>query len=194
MIEVEKKYLLNAEQEKKLIEGATFLEEKTNEDVYYDTKELALTTSDNWLRSRNGRFELKRRLHKLGHSLGATAYEEMEDDEQIREFLKLPGSNSLEVDLLSAGYTPFVSIIKQRRSYRRGEFMIDLDICDFGYQIAEIELMIDDDAMRSEALAKINTLADEMNLDTTRVHGKIIEYLYRYNKPHYKALEDAGVL
>jgi predicted adenylyl cyclase CyaB len=194
MIEVERKYRLDSDQEKKLIEDAEFVKTKTNEDIYYDTEDRSLTTSDNWLRSRNGRFELKAHLHEIGRHISGTAYDEIEDEEKIRDFLKLPGSGMLETDLLSSGFMPFVTIIKQRRKYRREDFNIDLDICDFGYQLAEIELMIENESDRGAALERIDALAEQMNLDTSPVRGKIIEYLYRHNKPHYQALVDAGVV
>jgi len=110
MIEVEKKFKLTPEQEVRLLEGATFLKTVTNEDIYFDTIDFSLTKQDHWLRKRSGRFELKRRVHELGHKLGGTAYDEIEDEAGIRTFLKLPEVNALEADLASAGYNPFAKI------------------------------------------------------------------------------------
>lgn len=194
MIEIEKRYRMDKKQESLLLKGAEFLSTKTNEDTYYDTMDFALTRQDHWLRLRNGGFELKRRLHKLGHKLGGTAYEEINEEKTIRDFLKLPGNNSLEADLLEAGYKPFTGIVKQRRSYKRGAFRIDLDVCDFGYEIAEIELMIEREEDRGSALERIDEFASQIGLDQTPVRGKIIEYLFRYSRAHYDALVDAGVI
>ncbi len=194
MIEVEKKFKLNPEQERRLIEGAELIGSKRNEDVFWDTDDWSLTRQDHWLRTRNGRFELKRRVHELGHKLGGTAYDEIENDEGIRDFLHLPGNGTLESDLHSAGYKPFAPIRKERRSYKRDDFHIDLDVCDFGYELAEIELMIDNEQDRGKALERIETLATELGLDQTPVRGKIIEYLYRFNRSHYDALVEAGVI
>ncbi len=194
MIEVEKKFKLNPEQERRLIESAQLIEVKRHEDIYFDTDDFALTRQDHWLRTRNGRFELKRRVHELGHKLGGTAYDEIEDEEGIREFLHLPGNGSLESNLHSAGYKPFAPIRKERRSYKRGDFHIDLDICDFGHDLAEIELMIDNAQDRGKALERIEALATELGLDQTPVRGKIIEYLYRFSPDHYDALVEAGVI
>ena len=194
MIEVEKKYRLTPEQEKRLLEGATLLKNKTNEDVYFDTADFSLTRQDHWLRTRSGRWELKRRVHELGHKLGGTAYDEIEDEEGIRAFLHLPATNSMEQDLDRAGYKPFARIVKERRSYEKEGFHIDLDICDFGYELAEIELMLEHEDERQEALKRIENFADRHELDRTPVRGKIIEYLYRFNRPHYDALVEAGVI
>ncbi|MEK7620180.1 MAG: CYTH domain-containing protein [Patescibacteria group bacterium] len=194
MIEVEKKYRLTPEQEKRLLEGATLLKNKTNEDVYFDTADFALTRQDHWLRTRSGRWELKRRVHELGHKLGGTAYDEIEDEPGIRSFLQLPEKNSLADDLADAGYKPFARIVKERRSYEKEGFHIDLDICDFGYELAEIELMLEHEDERQDALKRIENFADRHELDRTPVRGKIIEYLYRFNRPHYDALVEAGVI
>lgn len=194
MIEVEKKYRLDPAQEAVLLRDAEFLGAKTNQDTYYDTSDFALTRQDHWLRMRGDVFELKRRVHALGHKLGGTSYEEITDEERIREFLGLAGNTSLEADLLAAGYKPFASIVKQRRSYRRGAFRIDLDVCDFGYELAEIELMVERAEEREAALQRIDAFATDIGLDQTRVRGKIIEYLYRFSRGHYDALVKAGVL
>jgi len=194
MIEVEKKFLLTITQEHLLLEGATFLKEKTNEDVYFDTEDFALTRQDHWLRNRSGRYELKRRVHALGHKMGGTAYDELETDEKIRTFLHLATDASLEEDLRLAGYKPFANIITHRRQYERDGFHIDLDACDFGYQIAEIELMLETADERESALARIDAFALQLGLDTTPTRGKIIEYLHRFKPEHFEILVSAGVI
>ncbi|MBI4592497.1 CYTH domain-containing protein [Candidatus Uhrbacteria bacterium] len=194
MIEIEKKYRLTPEQEKCLLEGATLIEKRTNADVYFDTEDFFLTRQDHWLRTRSGHWELKRRVHELGHKLGGTAYDEIEDEEGIRAFLNVPVTESLEADLTSAGYTPFAKIVKERRSYEKEGFHLDLDVCDFGYELAEIELMLDDENKRGDALKRIEDFARRMGLDQTPVRGKIIEYLYRFAPEHYQALVEAGVI
>lgn len=194
MIEVEKKFKLTKEQETRLLDGATFLGTKTNADEYFDTADFSLTRQDHWLRRRGEGWELKRRIHTLGHKLGGTAYDEIEDERGIREFLQLPSQNSLADDLDAGGYKSFAKIVKERRSYERDGFHIDLDICDFGYELAEIELMLDHEDQRQDALNRIEEFADRMKLDQTPVRGKIIEYLYRFSGPHYDALVEAGVI
>ena len=194
MIEVEKRFQLTPEQEVRLLNGARHLKTLTNEDVFYDTDDYVLTRQDHWLRSRNGRFELKRSVHELGHKLGGTAYDEIEDEAGVRSFLNLPSTNSLESDLATAGYKPFAKIVKERRSYEKEGFHLDLDICDFGYDLAEIELMIESEQDRGEALERIEGFASRMGLDQTPVRGKVIEYLFRFSPKHYQTLVNAGVI
>lgn len=193
-MEIEKKFRITPEQEAHLLEGARFLRVVTNEDIYFDRPDFVLTKQDHWLRKRSGRFELKRRAHELGHKMGGTAYDEIEDEAGIRTFLDLPVVNSLEADLSVAGYKPFTKIVTQRKSYEKEGFHVDLDNCDFGYEVAEIELMVTDEREREQALERIETFARHMGLNQTPVRGKIIEYLYRFSPEHYQALVDAGVL
>lgn len=59
MIEVEKNFAIGPEDKKCLTEGATLLARKVFTDVYYDSPDYALTGNDFWLRTREGKFELK---------------------------------------------------------------------------------------------------------------------------------------
>lgn len=194
MIEVEKKFRLTTEQERGLLEAARFMGSKTNEDTYFDTTDFSLTRADHWLRTRSGCWELKRRVHKLGQKLDGTAYDEIKDEAGVRAFLQLAVKGSFADDLADAGYKPFARIVKERRSYEKEGFHIDLDICDFGYELAEIELMIEHEDQQQEVLKRIEEFADRHGLDQTPVRGKIIEYLYRFARPHYDALVNAGVI
>ena len=97
MIEVEKKFLLTNEEKERLIEGAEFLVEKKQSDVYYDTADYKLTLKDWWLRSRNGIFELKVPLTSENHR-SVDQYEEYDDEDQIRELINLPKNKSFQND------------------------------------------------------------------------------------------------
>ena len=194
MIEVEKKFRLNPEQEAKLIEGAVSLGEITNVDVYYDKNDYSLTKKSHWLRNRNGRFELKKRLHDLSPRNGATIYDEIEDEKRIASFLEINYLGDLNTDLKTAGYQPIANYKVQRRSYKNGKFHIDLDSCDFNYSIAEIELLVDDESQKQKALDDIINFADLLGIDPTPVRGKLVEYLHRFSPDHFKALVDAGVV
>lgn len=194
MIEVEKKFKLDEEQEKKLLADAEFLAEVTNVDTYFDNDRFDITTDDNWLRTRNDAFEYKKRLHQLGHKLAGTSYDELENDDQIRSTLNLQTSDSMIDDVIAAGFAPFATITTQRRSYKRESFHIDLDVCDFGYTLAEIELMVDENMDREEALRQIDAFAKKIGLDTSSIRGKVTEYIFRFRPEHYQALVDAGVM
>lgn len=196
MIEVEKKFLLTDQDRERLIQSADFLNEKTFTDTYYDRADFALTSRDKWLRSRDGRFELKLPLHQ-GTDRLADQYDELEDDASIKDALGFDGENNLADNLINNGYRPFATLTTTRRKYRKGDFIIDLDVIDFGsstYTIGEIEMMVTDKSEIEGAVERIVQFAGEQGLTIAPVRGKIIEYLKRINPDHYKALVEAGVV
>jgi adenylate cyclase class IV len=195
MIEVEKKFILSEQDKKRLIKDTEFLSERVFIDIYYDTNIFSLTSKDMWLRSREGRFELKIPLHERIERL-ADQYDELTDEWKIREVLNLPSHGSLADDLTNAGYCPFCTCKTTRRKYKKKPFIIDLDVVnfqDFTYNIGEIELIVSDKSEIEHAIEKIVTFAKMHNLTTTPVRGKIIEYLKRAKPNHYQILVKCNV-
>jgi len=196
MIEVEKKFILNEQDKERLTKDARFLNERVFTDIYYDTKIFSLTANDKWLRSREGRFELKLPLHEGADRL-ADQYDELEDEQKIREALNLPSNGNFADDLAKAGYFPFCTCKTTRRKYKKEPFIIDLDIVDFQdftYNIGEIEMMVNDKSEIEGTIEKIMTFAKEQNLTIAPVRGKVIEYLKRTKPNHYQALVQVGVV
>ena len=196
MIEVEKKFILNDQDKERLTKDAQFLNERIFTDIYYDTEFFSLTSKDKWLRSREGRFELKLPLDDGADRL-ADQYDELEDEQKIREALNLSSNGNLADDLAKAGYSPFCTCKTTRIKYRKEPFIIDLDIVDFQdftYNIGEIELMVNDKSEIGGAIEKIMTFAKEQNLTIAPVRGKVIEYLKRAKQNHYQALIQAKVV
>jgi adenylate cyclase class IV len=109
MYEIEKKFILTNAQKEKLIKNAEFLGEVVFTDIYYDTKEYALTKNDIWLRSRDGQFELKLPLHQNGKNL-PNQYNEIEGEEKIREIFGIVPRKSFLEDIADFGYAPFCKI------------------------------------------------------------------------------------
>jgi predicted adenylyl cyclase CyaB len=197
MIEVEKKFILNDDDIDRLTTGAEFLKEKTFTDIYYDTPTYALTTKDIWLRSRDGRFELKIPLHHMDLDRLADQYEELEEKGKIRTALGLPKKGTFTENLAKGKYSPFCSLRTTRRKFKKKEFNIDLDTVQgegFSYNIGEIELMVDDVTEMSVAINKIMSFAKEKNLTIAPVRGKVLEYLKLKNPRHYQALVKAGII
>jgi adenylate cyclase class IV len=193
MIEIEKKFLLSEDDEARLIEGAEFLGEETFSDTYYDTKDYGLSTRDKWLRSRSGVFHLKISARKATKRQ-ISEYHELETDDDIRRELGIRKEKSLKEDLLSNGFVPFASFTTTRKKYKRGDFTIDLDIADFGYQVDEIELVVPDESKRNDAVEKIFSFARSLGLPIVPVSGKVIEYIHRKNLEHYNTLVQSGVI
>ena len=197
MIEVEKKFLLSEEQEKRIIRESDFIAEKVFTDIYYDAKDFLLTKNDKWLRQRSGKWELKISLDKRAGREG-DIYDEIEDEGKIREILGITIKNDMERDLIENGYSKFCICKTTRKKYRWGDYGIDIDFVDYGdgssYGLAEIELMAKEENEVKYALQKIIELANYFSLETGYVRGKVAVYLKKKKPEHFKALVIAGVL
>ena len=194
-IEVEKKFILNREDKDRLLKGADFISEKVFTDIYYDDEAFSLTSKDFWFRNRDGKFELKTPM-KSENKIFANQYREIEDEDEIRKILKIHGTNNLDKDLLQH-FSSFCVCKTTRLKYRKNGFVIDLDLVDYGdfnYDIAEIELMVDNEEEISGALQKIAEFANEHKLKIGNVKGKVVEYMIKKRPKHYKALVDKGVI
>ena len=196
MIEVEIKVPLNDENKQRLLQGAEFLVSKTLIDIYYDSADYTLSLRDRWLRERNGRFELKQPPVEGSH-VGNTAvqrYVEFESEADIKKELNLEGE-SLKMALDKAEIRPFVTIVSKREKYKKGEFTIDLDETDFGFAVAEVELMVDAAVRVEAAQEKINDFLQAVGIGVVpRQLGKVAEYLRRHDKAHFNALVNAKVI
>lgn len=189
MVEVEKKFLLNEKETEKLVDGAEFLKEVRLEDAYYDLPGFPLIKHDRYLRSRNGKFELKLLAGDRGE-FNVNVYEEVEDETEIQSKLSL-GDGNMMASLEKAGYFVVAHIKSVRRKYKKGEFSIDLDTTDFGYNLAEIELMVPSGEGVNEATEKILKFATETGVKVAPgigVRGKLLEFLYRDKPDVYKEI------
>lgn len=194
-IEVEKKFILTPVQIEKLVSGATLIKEGSHTDIYYDTPDYSLTQASYWLRSRSGKFELK--VPVVAKTNKEVAYhEELESEEVIRKILKLDKNRSLEEDLLENGYISFATITTRRRSYEKNGFKIDIDSVDYGHNVVEIELIVEDESQMEGAIEKIIEFAHSMGLPVTEkwTRGKVAEYIHRFNPDHYKLLVSSGAV
>ena len=197
MIEIEKKFILTKEQEENLIKDSEFLGEKKFTDTYYDDSNYSLTTKDIWLRSRDGKFELKIPMNVSTEERVSDQYREIENENEIKEYFKFDNSKSILELLNKKEYKPFCVITTMRRKYKKEEFIIDLDIMDFGHRLAEIEFMTKNESKIQEATNAIIKFAEKYNItsdNATSVRGKVVEYLRRNNPKHFQALIEAEVI
>lgn len=194
MFEVEKKFSLASGDEERLIAGTTFVGEKTIHDVYYDLPDYALSTKEWWLRCRNSAWELKIPQHTIGYRNHVVdQFEEVEEESEIRLRLGLPQEGDFLTIITNLGYMPIADIRTQRRKYRLAPFTIDIDSMDYGYALAEIELMVDSAADMARAVEQIESFARERGLEFKSILGKVLEYLRRMRPAHYRAMQDAGI-
>ncbi len=205
MFEVEKKFKLSENESKRLLEGVEFISEKTFTDVYYDTVEYNLTKSDIWLRKRGEEFELKLPMHKMAEKVNIQQYQEIEGEQKIREIFAIAPIGDFENDIKVLGYESFCVCIITRRKYKKEGFIIDIDFVeydsclnggleDFSYELAEIELLVEEKEQMSEAAIDIESFASANGLKKIYIRGKVLEYLFRKKPEHFKALQDCGVV
>lgn len=196
MIEIEKKFVLKEREKKQILKNAQFLGNKVFTDIYYDTKDYSLTLKDYWLRFRDGKAELKVPIKKENNTF-INQYEEITDEERIRQKINIPKGKDLVSDLNANNYIPFCKCKTTRTKYRKGLFSIDLDFVDFNdfsYNIAEVETMIEEETAIDDAIEKINSFAKENNLELESVKGKVIEYINKKIPHLYSKLLSKGIV
>lgn len=196
MFEIEKKFRLSTETEKSLLENAEFLGEKSFEDIYFDTDDYSLTKNDKWLRCREGNFEMKIPLPGNNKVCG-NQYEELTEEQKIKDDLKLEGNDRLNKILEENNYKPFCKIKTFRQEYKKEGYTIDVDKVDcgdFDYRLVEIESLIDNPEEANEVLKKIIEFGKSFGLKDERLRGKVVQYLKNKKSVHYDALVKCGVV
>ncbi|MFN4181428.1 MAG: CYTH domain-containing protein, partial [Candidatus Paceibacteria bacterium] len=157
MIEVEKSFDPSAEQLARILDGAEFLGEVVNHDVYYDYPDFRLAKKKIKLRVRNGVPELK--IEK-----SETVDDEIEDEEEIRQFFntQTPLDEFIKKELIE-----IINYKNTRRKYTKEGINIDVDSLDFGMQSCDFEVMVTGQDEIKKAEEKIFNFAHEHGLDTT---------------------------
>ena len=193
MIEVEKNFAVKAEDKLHLVQGATLLFKKELTDVYYDSPDYALTGNDFWLRTREGRFELKV-PQNVGHIKERITdqYKELETDDEIARELGISMERPFSEAIKEKDFTPFATITTKRERYQKGDFHLDFDEMDFGFIAFEVELMVPKQEGISAAEKRILEFGKEHRLNPESA-GKVIEYLRRYRPEHFAFLQSRGV-
>ena len=197
MLEVEVKIILEGDAEKRLIEGADFVNEKVMADTYFDTPDFSLTTKDKWLRKRNNQFELKLPYDEteLIGSREIDRYHELDSEDEIRRSLNITENKSLEEDLKNNNIIPFATIVTTRKNYKNGKFNVVIDELDYGYKLGEIEMVVEDNTKDEEAKEEVINFAKERGLKySAKGIGKVIEYLRRHSPKHIHVLVKSGAV
>ena len=196
MIEVEKKFKLDNNQLARIEKLAKFVSKKTFTDSYFDDEKYSLTSRDVWLRKRGNDFEMK--IPGISARAGerVNVYVEIYGPKKISQKLKLkknyPGFVS---NLQKNGYLQFCKIRTTRKKYSCGDFIIDIDEMDFGYSLCEIERVAKNKKEIGRIGKEIINFGKKLGLkiDWT-LRGKVLEYLWRYDKKHYNKLKESQVI
>ena len=195
MIEIEKKFIPEEGDIERITEGAEFISETVNDDTYYD-KDFSLTKRDIYVRRRNGAFEMKVGIRRRGLEGIISTYEEVDNENTIREKLGITKKGNLEEDLETSDYSPFGAWKTTRRKYKRGEFTIDIDSVDYGrgaeiYEVIEIELLVKSLDDMDKATNKILNFAKESGLTKSAKIGKVSVSLRQDYPEEYKEIQKA---
>lgn len=196
-VEVERKFILAEKDRILLLSDSAHLNRELIRDEYYDNNSYALARKGCWLRSRNGKFELKIPL-QLPKPLRELVqhYKELKVPDEISSALGFSEQSGLEAALKENNYDIYCVCITARSNYRKGKFNICLDEAefkgkDFKYSLAEIEIMAEEEK-RQEAESELMNFARLHKLSMEQPRGKIVEYMRRFLPEHYKAFKDAG--
>lgn len=190
MIEIEKKFIPEEGDIERITKDAEFIGEIINDDAYYD-KNFSMTKKDIYIRKRNGKFQMKIGIGRRGLEGVISTYEEIDDEDAIRKKLRIPKKGGLDADLEESGYKPFGSWKTARREYKKGEFTIDVDSVDYGYEVIEIELLVESIADIDKATNKILDFAKESGLTKSAKTGKVSQFLLRYHPEQYGEIRKA---
>ena len=187
MIEIEKKFEASEEDIGRITEDAKFIKESINKDTYYDREGFPLVKNNIFLRKRNGRFELKLYVAEKGSRVDK--YLELEDDETIKSKLNIPAQKDIDEYLAENEYVPFGSWETKRRRFEKDGFTIDVDSVDFGHNVVEIELMIEEGEDTNEAADKILNFAKTIRLEEDKQEGKVMVFIKRTNPNAYEEIK-----
>ncbi len=190
MIEIEKKFLADKSDIERITKDAEFVGETINDDTYYD-KNFYLTKKDIYIRKRNETFEMKIGVRRRGFEGIISTYREVDNKDLIRKELSITKKGTLESDLEAYGYNPFGAWKTTRRKYKKGEFTIDVDYVNYGYEVVEIELLVESLLCMDDATNKVIDFAKESGLTKSARVGKVEEFLKRNYPEEYKEIRKA---
>ncbi|XP_068438142.1 thiamine-triphosphatase isoform X1 [Clinocottus analis] len=219
-VEVERKFVFNADTLKTLEEIGVCVGQRQFRDQYFDTPKFDLTLRDMWLRKRKGCWELKCPTTANGTEESSeeqseaaalcSRYKEITDlpeiQRRVKEVIKdICGDTETEAGLPQEdeswlneiNLVCFADFTTVRQSFTLQEkgVQIDLDQADFGYHVGEIEVLVPEGGDVQSALKKIERTAGKLGLTgDQRVDGKMHVYLQRNHPEHYAKLLSIHVL
>ncbi|KAF4679731.1 hypothetical protein FOZ60_014571 [Perkinsus olseni] len=168
---------------------------------------------DQWLRLRNGGWEMKVPGISNGSHNGSSIYNELEGESNVKEFL-FPSMDRPKVDLRhlldQRGFKVFAELTSDRTTYHAVQdgrtINVDVDSATFPndpvpYSIIELEVLseastgdADGDEKTAASDAIIDDFMDRMGIagKTVRPRSKLVEYLARHDRERLTKLAEAS--
>ncbi|XP_053401805.1 uncharacterized protein LOC123548966 [Mercenaria mercenaria] len=150
---IKRKYLIANDSEETVQKmGGIFIETETLVDEYLDDKNYSLILNDCWLRLRNKKFEMKVNA-SFGYGPNKSPSVEMLTNEiEIQDMLMKRYEKTLEqkrrvserqLDVLidALGITEFVTFETTRKKYQVEDFIVTMDVTNFGFEVGDIEIV-----------------------------------------------------
>lgn len=190
-IEVEFKFIPPADIINKLEAlGAKQLKSNHMFDVYLDTTDFQLIKKDFWLRYRNGKVELKIPMDDHQHSSKTTVYKELNCVQKITDTLgqQIPQ----DPESLPQGWIVLARVETVRQNWRWNDYNFALDSLPDGFQIGEVEIVLNPNQKRDnfEAITQsLHELADKLGL-CRQLEGKLNHCLKIQNPEGYQILSN----
>lgn len=168
---IKRKYLITSTSEDQLLKmGGIFLETETLIDEYLDDKNYSLILSDCWLRLRNKKFEMKINAAFGGGPNKPPSHEILTNENEIQEMLMKKYARTLEqkrrvsereLDVLidALCISEFVTFETTQKKYQLDDFIVTMDATNFGFQVAEIEIVAKSLTEIMTDLVKMDALA-----------------------------------
>jgi len=184
--EIELKFVVPKNYSSILIEnGASLINEKMLEDVYFDTNDFQLLKKDVWLRKRGDDYELKIAPYNEAHikeTKGMTHYHEVAGINNVtNELSKVIKTRIEDLDVL-------VNVSAKRQNWELEDFKIVIDeIVDDGWMVGEVELMAGDNDNVIIIKQRIEELTKKLNFKH-QPYGKVRHCLKTQNEKAYDTL------
>lgn len=178
MIEVEMRFQPTEEQLNSLLKDALLVGSLEIHDIYYDYSDFRLLKEGIRLRNRDGVFELKIKKDSSIH-------QEIENKKEIEKYFN---SDIPLEEFINKNLILIIDYKNKRVKYKKGDFNIDIDKLSFGYNMCELELLVEKEEYANEAREKIINLAKEYNFEIKKILPKTAEYLRLFNKEKYEEI------
>lgn len=202
MFEVEGQFAYDKEAVQRIKEDAVFIKEVTNHDIYYDTKDYTLSRKDNWLRKRNGNFELKiSEMHGQAHGdRTCSKYKEINTDADVCNWLSIPVQKLTDDVIAKHGYVPFADYTVVRQKYSLDNLNIDIDTTHYNedpgnpFVMFEVEVVVNsqDEIMQAEKM--LQEFKRKYSLKNDLIKGKAITYLEKYRPEQFQVMVKHNVI